>query len=155
MYEGFSEGTYCETPQVVGKLKHKSIDEQKYSTAKRFMTGVDVYSEKYNVMGKIDIYDRETETLIERKTKIKQIFDGYRYQLYAQYYCLIEMGYPVRKLVLRSLTDNKNYELPIPSEKEKEEFENVLRAMRNFDPKLLLSHRCSKCSTSIYGALGW
>lgn len=155
MYEGFSQGMYHETPQVVGRLKHETVDEKKYSTAKKFMMSTDVYSEKYNIMGKIDIYDKETETLIERKTKIKKIFDGYRYQLYAQYYCLTEMGYAVKKLVLRSLEDNKSYEVPVPSENEQKEFEDVLYAMRNFDPKQLLSHQCSKCAMSIYGALGW
>lgn len=155
MYEGFSQRSYHEKPQVVGKINHEAIDEKTYSTAKRFFVGIEVYSEQYNVMGKIDIYDRETEILIERKTRIKQVYDGYRYQLYAQYFCLAEMGYPIQKLVLRSLEDNKRYELPIPSEKETREFEDVLRAIRAFDPKSLFAHQCAKCAMSIYGALSW
>lgn len=155
MYEGFSDKTFHEKPQIVGKINHEAIDKQTYSTAKRFLVGIEVYNQEYNIMGKIDIYDKEMETLIERKTKIKQIFDGYRYQLYAQYFCLTEMGYPIKKLLLRSLQDNKNYEIPMPAEKEKEEFGNVLRAIWAFDPKSLLSHRCPKCEMSIYGALSW
>lgn len=155
MYEGFSERLFHEKPQNVGKIKHEAVDNQTYSTSKRFIVGMNVYSVVYGIMGKIDIYDTETKTLIERKTKIKKIFDGYRYQLYAQYFCLIEMGYSVEKLVLRSLEDNKNYVLPAPSEKEKKEFEGVLRNIRKFDPKQLLSHSCPKCSLSIYGALSW
>jgi len=155
MYEGFSQRVYHEKPQVVGKINHEAIDEKTYSTAKRFLVGIEVYSERYNIMGKIDMYDRETETLIERKTRVKQVYDGYRYQLYAQYFCMTEMGYPIQKLVLRSLEDNRNYPLPVPSEKETREFEGVLQAMRAFDPKSLFSHRCPKCALSIYGALSW
>lgn len=155
MYEGFSQSAYHQKPQVVGKINHESIDSQTYSLSDRFMTGIEVYSGKYGIMGKIDIYDKETKTLIERKTKIKQIFDGYRYQLYAQYFCLLEMGYSVKKLVLRSLEDNKNYEVSAPIEKEIKEFEKVLNDIRNFDPKKLFTHRCPKCETSIYGVLSW
>lgn len=155
MYEGFSQKTYHEKPQVVGKLRHEAIDENTYSTAKRFIVGLEVYSQKYEIMGKIDMYDTKTKTLIERKTRIKQIFDGYRYQLYAQYFCLEEMGYPVGKLVLRSLEDNKNYEVELPSEEEKRKFDEIINAIRNFDPTTLLSHRCPKCEKSIYGVLSW
>lgn len=155
MYEGFNQETYHETPQVVGKLNHETVDAGTYSTAKKFMAGTEVYSGEYNIMGKIDIYDKEAQTLIERKTRIKKIYDGYRYQLYAQYYCLTEMGHPVKKLILRSLEDNKSYEVPVPSENDRKEFESILSAMRNFDPKTLLSHRCPKCAMSIYGTLGW
>lgn len=155
IYEKFSEKTFHSKPQVVGKINHEAIDKKTYSTAARFVIGIDVYSHKYNIMGKIDIYDKKTETLIERKTKIKRIFDGYRYQIYAQYFCLMEMGHPVRKLILRSIKDNKKYELPIPAEKETKEFEDVLSAIWTFDSKSLLSHRCPKCEFSIYGALSW
>jgi len=155
IYEGFSQKTYHAKPQTVGTLHHEAVEEKTYATAKRFVIGLEVYSEKYNTMGKIDLYDRETGTLIERKTKIKKIYDGYRYQLYAQYFCMTEMGYPVKKLIARSLEDNKNYEIPVPGEKETKEFENVLVEMRSFDPKTLLSHRCSKCEMSIYSPLGW
>lgn len=155
MYEGFSEKVFHAKPQVVGKLKHEAVEDKTYSTAKHFVVGLSVYSQIYGIAGKIDIYDKETETLIERKTKIKKIFDGYRYQLYGQYFCLTEMGYSVKKLVLRSLQDNKNYELPIPSEAEKKEFEDVLHAIQTFNPKSLLSHRCPRCEMSIYGVLSW
>ncbi len=155
MYEGFSQKTYHEKPQVVGKLRHEAIDENTYSTARRFIVGLEVYSQKYEIMGKIDMYDTQTQTLIERKTRIKQIFEGYICQLYAQYFCLEEMGYPVKKLILRSLEDNRNYDVPLPSDKERIRFEEILSAIRNFDPKTLLSHRCSKCEMSIYGALSW
>ncbi|MBU3964935.1 type V CRISPR-associated protein Cas4 [Patescibacteria group bacterium] len=73
IYENFSEKTYHQSPQVKGKIKHESVDKQKYSTAKKYLQGLEVYSEKYNLFGKIDIYDQENKILIERKNKIKII----------------------------------------------------------------------------------
>lgn len=155
MYDNFSEKTFHQKPQVVGKINHKAIDENKYSTDTRFLVGTDVYSQKYGIMGKIDIYDSKTKALIERKTKVKRVYDGYRCQLFAQYLCLTEMGHEVKNLVLRSLEDNKVYEIPIPSKKEIEEFEKLIKSIWNFDPEKLMNHRCPKCTKSIYGALSW
>jgi len=155
MYENFDESLFHDKPQTEGKLNHLPIEEKTYSTAKRFIIGKEVYSEKYKIMGKIDIYDTETKTLIERKTKIKQIFDGYKYQLYAQYFCFKEMGYKVEKIILRSLSDNKNYEIPIPTQKDEIEFKKLIDRIYSFNPKELFNHHCPKCDNSIYGVLSW
>ena len=155
MYEGFDESLFHEKPQKEGKLNHQPIEEKTYSTAKRFIVGKEVYSEKYKIMGKIDIYDTETKTLIERKTKIKQIFDGYRFQLYAQYFCLKEMGYEVKRIILRSLKDNKNYEISLPTEKDEKLFSYLIEKIWSFNPKELINHHCLKCDKSIYGVLSW
>lgn len=155
MFEGFSEKTFHDTPQVVGKLKHTAIDEKTYSSAKRYLVGIDVYSTNYNIAGKVDIYDLKTKTLIERKAKIQKVYDGYRYQLYAQYFCLQDMGYEVSSMVIRSLDDNKTYTIPIPKKKEQKEFGVVLKQMRSFDPRSLYAHSCPKCEQSIYGTLSW
>lgn len=154
-YGSSSEKIYHEKPQVVGRLNHTTIDADTYSTSKRFLVGIEVYSSVYNIMGKIDIYDAETKTLIERKTRIKYIYDGYRYQLYAQYFCLTEMGHLVKKLVLRSLEDNKTYDISIPKKKEKQEFEEILNRMKSFSAKDLLTHHCTRCEGHIYDTLGW
>lgn len=155
MYENFNESLFHREPQKEGKLNHESIEGQTYSTAKRFIVGKEVYSEKYKIMGKIDIYDRETQTLIERKTKIKQIYEGHIFQLYAQYFCLEEMGYSVREIILRSLKDNKNYRIPLPDSKNEKSFRETIDKIWSFNPKVLLKHRCSKCEKSIYGVLSW
>jgi CRISPR-associated protein Cas4 len=155
MYEDFDESLFHDKPQTEGKLNHQPIEEKTYSTAKRFIIGKEVYSEKYRVMGKIDIYDTGTKTLIERKTKVKQIFDGYRYQLYAQYFCLREMGYKVKRIVLRSLKDNKNYDIPLPTKRDEKEFTNLISRIWSFNPKELITHHCSKCEKSIYKVLSW
>ena len=78
-----------------------------------------VYCGKYEIAGKIDIYNTETKTLIEKKNENKKIYDGYKYQLYAQYFSLLEMGYEVKKIFIHSLNDNKRYEIKRRTSKKK------------------------------------
>ena len=61
IYQNFNERVYHSSYQVAGKIKHESIDKSKYSTEKRYLQGTAVYSEKYRLMGKIDIYDTKTK----------------------------------------------------------------------------------------------
>lgn len=56
-----------------------------------------------------------------------------KYQLYAQYFCLTEMGYEVEKLKLYSLDDNKVYEIPLPNEDEIQAFEAFLEEYKRFE----------------------
>lgn len=135
--------------QTAGKIKHENIEQGKYSTAKRYMQGIPVYSDKYNLMGKIDIYDQKKKTLIERKNKVKKIYDGYRYQLYAQYFCLQEMDHQVKKIFIHSLSDNKRYPVKLPDKKETCEFENIVKKIKNFDilnyPIMKNNNKCANC----------
>ena len=117
IYENFSSKTFHKTAQVVGKLNHASIDEGRYSSEKKYLQALPVYSGKYGIAGKIDIYDSEKKHLIERKTKIKKIWRGYIYQLYGQYFCMKEMGYKINKMFLYSMQDNKKYEISVPAKK--------------------------------------
>jgi len=154
LYENFYQKTYHSKSQTRGKIKHENIDKNKYSSAKRYMQGTAVYSSEYGLMGKIDIYDRETKSLIERKAKVKQIFDGYRYQLYAQMFCLKEMGYEVKKLFVHSLMDNKRYRIDLPNKEEVEKFENIIKDINNFDiSKFDKSINKNKCDNCIYKEL--
>lgn len=155
IYENFDESLFHSSYQIEGKLNHKPIEEKSYSTSKRFLIGKEVYSDQYKIMGKIDIYDIESKTLIERKTKIKKIFDGYKYQLYAQYFCLKEMGYEVKRIILRSLYDNKNYEIPIPSKEDEKKIKDLVLKIWNFDSKDILNHHCPRCEKNIYNNLNW
>ncbi len=155
MYEQFDTDTYHQTPQVVGSINHECIETGMYSSAKRFITGLPVYNEKYRIMGKIDIYDDEECVLIERKTRIKKIHPGYIYQLWAQYFCMTEMGYYVDRLILHSLEDNKRCVVGLPEGENRIEFEDVLQKMRTFNIRHALDHSCAKCTRSIYGILSW
>lgn len=138
------------TDQVAGRLAHQTIDQQKYSTRKEIVTGLPVYSSRYNLSGKIDILDRKTGRLTERKRKIVKIYDGYRFQLYAQYFCLTEMGYSVRSLAFQSLVDNRIIPLEIPGKKETEEFENIINKLNTFDITAPFSQNPNKCARCIY-----
>ncbi len=155
IYETFSEKIIHSKAQVEGRINHKNIEENKYSTSKRFLVGIYVYSEKYSLLGKIDIYDRETKALIERKTKVKKIYKGYIYQLYAQYFCLKEIGYEVKKLIIHSLKDNKNYNIPFPKKSDINEFKKLLEKIRKFNPHQLFKKHYKNCPENIYNILNW
>ncbi len=149
IYDQFHPVMYHRTPQAVGKIKHETIDKGTYSSQKRYLQSLEVYSDTYGIAGKLDIYDAEEKAIIERKTKIKQIYDGYRYQLYAQYFCMKEMGYAVEKLLWHSLADNKRISLPVPGGREKAEFEEVLHKIKTLSavdaPILENSAKCAQC----------
>ncbi|EKD27478.1 MAG: hypothetical protein ACD_79C00707G0002 [uncultured bacterium] len=151
IYDIFSPKLYHRASQTIGKLKHKNIEKWQYSTAKRYIQGLSVYSDKYKLMGKIDIYDAKEHCLIERKNKIKKIYDGYKYQLYAQYFCLKEMKFEVKKLFFHSLSDNKRYEINLPDEKETEKFEKIIQTIKNFNlAEFKPIKNPNKCANCIY-----
>ena len=82
------------------------------------------------------------------------LLTGYRFQLYAQYFALTEMGYPVERLVLCSLEDNKRYEVDLPVGDALEEFETTLHHMRAFDIREApLEENLKKCAHCIYQSL--
>lgn len=153
VYEEFNQKTYHSTFQSIGKLCHKNIEEGKYTTSKLVLQGIDVYCEKYNLIGKIDIFNLKTGSLIERKYKIKKIFDGYKYQLYAQMFCLEDMGYKVKGLFIYSLSDNKRYKIPLPNKKELEKFNSFLKKIRNYQITQNFKRNLNKCSQCIYKSL--
>lgn len=152
IYENFNEKVYHEAPQVIGKIKHQNIDEKRYSTRKDIFQGREVYSSKYNLVGKIDIYDKRKGELVERKTKINKIYDGYKFQLYAQYFCLKEEGYDVNRIFLHSLNDNKRYEIDMPDGIEIRKFEALINDISNFDilKSNNLKRNPNKCDKCIY-----
>ncbi len=154
IYENFSAQTYHSSSQTKGKIKHENIDEGRYSTAKKFLQGTDVYCEKYGLCGKIDIYNQEEKSLIERKNKVVKIYDGYKYQLYAQYFCLQEMGYEVKKMFIHSLSDNKRYEIELPAGDELKKFEETIDEIKKFDIiKNKIKKNPKKCEMCIYRQL--
>jgi CRISPR-associated protein Cas4 len=154
LYGKYSERIYKQKPQIVGTINHEKLEQKTYSTKKKDIQSLAIFSEKYRLCGKIDLYDSKTKTLIERKTKIKKIYDGYRYQLWAQYFCMQEMGYKIEKLVIRSLEDNKKYFIPLPSKNDILKFEELLQKIKNFDPHHQdFSQNSEKCQNCIYANL--
>lgn len=133
IYEDFDESLYNSNFQTRGKIVHAKIDSFTYSSSKNYLQSLPIYSEKYDLVGKIDIYDNKQKSLIERKYLIKKIHKGYIYQLYGEMLCLQEMGFEVKKLFLHSLSDNKRYEVKMPNSQEVNEFEATLEKIRNYD----------------------
>ena len=143
---------YQTSSQINGTAVHKNVDEKKYSSKSSIITGLDVYCEEYNLIGKIDIYDADRKILCERKKKIIQIYDGYIFQLYAQYFALVEMGYEVRNLRLHSIDDNKSYNVKLPSEDDDMhmKFKKTVKNIRDFSFDNFVQTNIEKCKHCIY-----
>lgn len=143
---------YQDTDQINGTAAHKTVDTNIYSTDHSILQGIDVYSERYNLIGKIDTYYSKTGILRERKKKIKQIYDGYIYQVYAQYFALKEMGYDVKKIELYSIDDNKKYPVALPEEDNEMlmKFESLIKEIREFSIDGFVQENSLKCKKCIY-----
>ncbi|MGL4853991.1 MAG: type V CRISPR-associated protein Cas4 [Lentisphaeria bacterium] len=149
----FDKETYQQTPQKVGQAAHHAIDSQKHSTKKNILQALSIYSQKYNLVGKIDTFNIETGELIEQKYSVTRIYDGFRFQIYAQYFALTEMNYQVKSLQIYSKKDNKHYPIPIPNEAEVAEFENIIHQINHFDFAAPFSQNPKKCQNCIYNPL--
>lgn len=154
LYGTFDEHLYQGPSQVRGKISHKAVDENKYSTKKSVLQGIDVYSEELGVIGKIDIFDRGKGILIERKNKITTLYEGYLLQVYAQYFCLLEMGFVVKAIQLYSISDNKKYNIKLPTKKQKKRLLEVLSDIKKFrlEDKSFFQN-INKCRKCIYNKL--
>lgn len=155
LYGKLDELIYQEKPQIEGKNAHKAIDRRTYSTSRNMYQGIEVYSCKYNIIGKIDLYDEDKKTLVERKNMVKKIYDGYVFQVYAEYFGLIEQGFQVNKIIIHSMKDNKSYNIKLP-ERDKamlENFENIVKEIRRFSLKDFKQSSVEKCIKCIYEPL--
>lgn len=152
LYGNMDTMLYQSEAQINGKEAHRSIDTGTYSTKKNVLMGIDVYSEKYNIIGKIDLFDVDNATLTERKKKIKVIYDGYIFQIYAQYYALTEMGYKVDYLKLYSIDDNKSYLIEKPENNSimHEKFECLVYDIKHFKMESFAQENRDKCTHCIY-----
>ncbi len=152
VYGALDDRHYKAMPQKTGKLKHAASDAGTYSSRKRYLQGMEVSSAEYGLVGKIDIYDAETKTLIERKTKISRVFDGYKWQVLGQIVCLEEAGYEVREAVLHSLSDNRKYPVDISSD-DWERFFRLIDDIRSFRIEDAPFADEKKCAACIYRTL--
>ncbi len=152
LYGSRSTITYQNSAQINGTEAHHAIDNRTYSTKKNIIMAMDVYSAKYNIVGKIDMYDGDKKLLVERKRKINEIYDGYIFQLYAQYFSMIEMGYEVKKLKLYSMLDNKMYPIQLPHDNYEMflKFEQTIQSIRDFSLEKFQQINIEKCRNCIY-----
>jgi len=156
MYGRYDESLYQQKPQIEGKAAHAAIDKGRYSTRKAILQGTEIYCDKYKLCGKIDIFDTRTGTLTERKKEVKKIYDGYIFQVYAQYFALTEMGYKVNEIIIYCLTHNQSHVMYLPHENKVmfKKFENLIVSINNFrinNPHFMPNQ--AKCERCIYANL--
>lgn len=151
IFESFDKSLYQDTPQLLGTIAHEAVDTKKYSSRKNILKSTAIYSETYNLIGKIDIFDKSTGLLVERKRKVKKIYAGYILQLHAQYVCLTEMGYKVKSMCIHSLIDNKRYPIPLPTAYEQVSLRLLTKSILQYNPSQLTKPvSANKCSNCIY-----
>lgn len=68
---------YQDEYQINGTAAHEKVDKAEYSDKTSILQAVSVYSERFNIYGKIDIFDVDKGILTERKKKIVKIYDGW------------------------------------------------------------------------------
>lgn len=129
------EGLYHATPQTRGRNAHETIDTKKASNRAGDLQSLPILSEKYRLMGKIDLYRGKDKKLIERKYQLKNIYQGQIYQLWAQYLCMTEMGYDVKEIAFYEIRTNKMIPVAIPSAEQLVQFQSFLKSYQTYNPE--------------------
>ncbi|NLL39139.1 MAG: type V CRISPR-associated protein Cas4 [Clostridiales bacterium] len=147
--------SFQERSQINGTAAHSAIDTGNYSTRKNIICSMMVYSQKYGLLGKIDIFDTSNGKLVERKKHIQTIYDGYVFQLYGQCVAMREMGYDVKSLAIYSLDDNKSYPVLLPENDPDmfEKFKNLITDIKKFNLIGFKQTNDKKCRRCIYEPL--
>jgi len=150
VYMGGDEDLVHATPQTQGKAVHEAIDNKTYSSRKDEFAGLSVFCDELGVIGKIDLYKGKEKLLIERKYQLRQIYQGQIYQLWAQYFCMIEMGYEIEKLAFYAISTNQTFPVEIPNTVQKNELKNFILDFKKFDPSQNIQVNKNKCIHCIY-----
>lgn len=154
VYMEADEGLYHATPQTKGRIAHLNVDDDTKPKKNNELVSLPVFSQRYSLMGKIDVYRINEKLLIERKYQLKQIFQGQIYQLWAQYFCMEEMGHDVEKLAFYEISTNKMIPVNLPNEDDIHKFESFLDSFRTYDPsKDSIKLNPNKCRHCIYCSL--
>jgi CRISPR-associated protein Cas4 len=153
VYMGGDEELIHAIPQTRGKAAHGTIDSKTYSSRKDEISGLSIFCNELGIAGKIDIYKEKEKLLIERKYQLNTIYQGQIYQLWAQYFCMIEMGYEVEKLAFYAISTNKTFPVNIPNENNKKELNDFILEFKRFNPEQPISINANKCAHCIYCAL--
>jgi len=138
------------TPQTQGKASHAAIDEKTYSSRKDEITSLSVYSNKLGILGKIDLYKGQEKMLIERKYQLNTIYQGQIYQLWAQYFCMNEMGYKIERMAFYAISTNQTFPVEVPTEENKKELQAFIHRFRQYDPTQPVTANIHKCTHCIY-----
>ena len=144
------ENLYHAAPQTRGKITHETIDKKIARNRKHDLQSLPVYSTRYKLMGKVDIFRQKDKLLIERKYQLKHIYQGQIYQLWAQYLCLLEMGYEVEQIAFYEISTNKMIPVAIPNEYDISLFATFIERFQRFNPSDILTTNPNKCRHCIY-----
>lgn len=150
VYMEADEDIYHATPQTRGRVSHESVDKKTAGGNRNDIVALPVFSEEFGVMGKIDLYKLNERTLIERKYQLKQIYQGQLYQLWAEYFCMKEMGYAIDKLAFYEISTNKMLPVNMPNEENKKELLQFIARFRSYDPSNSIIVNNNKCAHCIY-----
>ena len=150
VYQSTEKEIYEAAPQVQGTLAHEATDNKTSSTRKEVLLALPVFSEQYNLMGKIDVYRKAEKKLIERKYQLKEIHRGQIYQLWAQYFCLREMGYEVETLAFYDISAHKMLPISLPTEQDERMFASFISSYLRYDPSTPIEVALIKCKHCIY-----
>ena len=147
--------TYQDSYQLNGNAAHSAVDNGQYSDKTSVLQSLSVCSVRYGLCGKIDVFDVEKGVLTERKKHISRIYDGYVFQLYAQYFGLIESGYIVKYLRLYSYDNNTVYPVALPNDDKNmfSKFEKTIKLINEFSFDGFKQTNVAKCEKCIYEPL--
>lgn len=145
------ESLFHAVPQTRGKAAHETIDQKTASHSADDILALPIYSENYGLMGKIDVYRKKSKKLIERKFQLKQIFQGHIYQLWAQMFCLLEMGYEVESLAFYEISTKKEIPVALPTEEDKIQFAEFIKTFKAYNPATSpININKNKCQHCVY-----
>lgn len=150
-YEDIDVKAFQEVRQIKGTFAHSHIDSDSWSKSE-VICGLSVFSERFGIFGRIDKYYPDKKLIVESKNVIRNIYDGYIFQLYGQYFGMIECGYEVEQLALYSISDHKKYIVDLPENNCEflEKFEKTINEIRNFKLDDFKQENCEKCNNCIY-----
>lgn len=147
IYDLNKEETYHSGFQSKGKRLHDFIEN---NTDDKSWKNAYVSSAKLGIYGKIDDYDASEKELIEYKSTVAIAFRGYYYQIWAQYYCLTEMGVEVRKLTFYDFRTKNKISVPLPTEDQLAELKQHIQKVKRFDFSSEIKVNPNKCQNCIY-----
>ncbi len=151
VYMESDEELYKATPQTKGTIAHQGVDNKSGSTRRADIMSLPVYCDELGISGKIDLYKLDRRMLIERKNNLKQIFRGQIYQLWGQYFCMTEMGYPVDRLAFYEISTNKMIDVEMPGEAGKHELAGFIERFKQYAPATTaFKINPNKCAHCIY-----
>ena len=149
VYWSTDEETYKALPQIQGTMAHEAIDNKTASTRKDDLLALPVISHQLGLTGKIDLFRKDKKLLIERKNHIPHLFRGQIYQLWAQYFCMKEMGYEVERLAFYEISTNKMIPIELPGQLGKQELVGFIEQFKRYNPastKIQLNpNKCIHC----------